>query len=210
LAVPYGLILAAGKYLFVALLYGFLIWAFRGLFDQMQAERQEARRLALTPTPAPGVIAPAPVAPTPAPTSAPTSLPAPVPPAPVAAVPAPVAAPAPPALQVVAAPLAGARAALIVRDAGETGLHIGQVFDLTAAVTIGRLADNGIVVQDKFASSHHAMIFLQAGQRILRDRKSTNGTLHNGQRVEGDVRLSHGDRIGIGTVAFEYRAPAGQ
>ncbi len=97
-------------------------------------------------------------------------------------------------------------AALVVTDAGQSDFQPGQALTLTAAVTIGRAADNGIVLHDRFCSQHHAMIFLQQGQRILRDRNSTNGTFHNGRPVAEDVILQGGDQITIGTVTFEYRS----
>lgn len=178
-----------GKYLFLALLYGFLIWAFRGLFAQLAAESRTASARARPP-----------VAPAPAPVLAP---PAPQAAAPVARAPVP---------RVVAAPRqpVQTRAALVVREAGQAGLAPGQVIELTAAVTLGRTEDNGIVLDDKYCSGHHAMIFLQGGQRILRDRNSTNGTFHNGQRLSEDVVLHHGDRLALGTVVFEYRAVPAQ
>ncbi|MHB8997842.1 MAG: FHA domain-containing protein [Armatimonadota bacterium] len=189
--VPFGLIMLVGKYLFLALVYGFLYWAFRGLFAQSALEAKSQPFAASQP-----VAVPAPLT-----VSVPMTVAAP------AAIPAPVAAPvmAPAAYDPTPLP-APARAALIVEDAGQSGLTSGQVIDLTAAVTIGRAEDNGIVIADKFCSTHHALLFLQGGQRILRDRNSTNGTLHNGQRVEQDVVLADGDTVTIGTVVLRYRA----
>ena len=101
---------------------------------------------------------------------------------------------------------AAVHAALVVLDPGQSPLPPGQVIELTAAATLGRAEDNGILVADRFCSSHHAMIFLQGGQRLLRDRDSTNGTFHNGRRISQDVVLHHGDRLGLGTAVFEYRS----
>jgi hypothetical protein len=182
-----------GKYVFLALIYGFLYWAFRGLFTQTALEARSQRPVG---APQPAAV-PAPILPPP-------------PPAPVAAV-APVVAGvepvAPPASSWAAEqPVAVLKPALLVDDPGQSGLAAGQVIELTAAVTMGRAEDNGLVINDKFCSSHHAMIFLQAGQRVLRDRASTNGTYHNGQKVEGDVILVDGDKVGVGSVVFTYRA----
>jgi hypothetical protein len=176
-----------GKYIFLALVYGFLYWAFRGLFAQSALEAQSQRPLS---APQPAAV-PAPLA-----VAAPVSAPAPVA-APVMA-PGPVFEPTPlPAAK---------KASMLVKDAGQSALKTGQVIELTAAVTIGRAEDNGIVIGDKFCSTHHALLFLQGGQRILRDHNSTNGTYHNGQRVEGDVALADGDTVAIGTVVLEYHA----
>lgn len=99
-----------------------------------------------------------------------------------------------------------ATAQLIVHDRGDSGLQNGQIFALTAAVTIGRSAENAIVIGDRFASSRHALIFLKDGQRILRDRGSTNGTFCNGRRVHDDIVLAEGDMLRIGTATLVYSA----
>lgn len=183
----FGLIMLAGKYLFLGLLYVFLYWGFRGLFERMTEEAGPRQPAVAGAVP---VLQPA-IAPAPAGVGS------------VAAaqgsgrdarVAVPVAAPVPTA------------ATLVVQDAGQSDLKAGQTITLTAAVTIGRADDNGLVVHDKFCSQHHAMVFLQHGQRLLRDRNSTNGTYHNGQRLIQDVVLQSGDRITVGTITFEYRA----
>ncbi|MEN6642669.1 MAG: FHA domain-containing protein [Armatimonadia bacterium] len=181
LGMAFGIIILFAKYLFLGLIYLFLYWAFKGLFAQMGTEPRRAPQVA-------AVAAPS-VAAAPQPTLVPP---------PAAAVPGalPAFEPAP----------ARTRAYLLVQDAGESSLSQGQTVELTAAVTIGRAEDNGVVVKDKFCSGHHALIFLQGGQRLLRDRGSTNGTFHNGERVTTDVALREGDRVGIGTAVFEYHA----
>lgn len=208
----FGPIMLVGKYVFLGLVYAFLYWAFRGLFAQTAQEAVVPR--ALAPSRPPVVPAPAVAAPA-------VAAPVLVPPAPVAAPPPaaallaaeePPALPADPALEEpplpgpLPAPVPLPRPALIVQEPGKSGLEAGQVIELTAAITIGRAEDNGLVVNDKFCSTHHAMIYLQRGQRQLRDRGSTNGTYHNGQLISDDVLLVDGDRIGIGTVVFSYRA----
>lgn len=189
--VPFGLIMLVGKYLFLALIYGFLYWAFRGLFTQTALEARSLRSVA---------------APQPAAVPAPVVAPPPAPVAPVMAAPPPAMETLPPLVMAAPAPAVLAKPALVVDDPGQSSLAAGQIIDLTAAVTIGRAEDNGVVIADKFCSSHHALIFLQSGQRLLRDRNSTNGTYHNGRQVEDDVVLADGDKLGIGSVVFTYRA----
>ena len=181
----FGLVTLVGKYLFLGLLYLFLYWAFRGLFERM-TEEASAR---------PGVAAGV------APALAPRMPAGPV----TSSATAPPGAVAPTMRQTAVSPVPTV-ANLVVLDPGQSELKAGQIINLTAAVTMGRADDNGLVVRDKFCSQHHAMIFLQQGQRLLRDRNSTNGTLHNGQRLIQDVVLKSGDRITVGTVTFEYRA----
>ena len=185
--VPIGLVMTVGKYVLVGLIYVFVLVVFRSLLREM------GHVPAAPPTAAPAPVPLRPTVPARRPTmrgpeASATAAAAPVMPLPLA--PAPVATQAAPALVVEAAP-----------DAGPA---VGMSFPLTAAVTLGRAAQNAIVLHDRYASSHHAIIFLQEGKRILRDRGSTNGTLHNGQRLEGDVELKPGDSVTIGTTVFRF------
>lgn len=209
LDVPFGLIMLVGKYAFLALVYVFLYWAFRGLFTQTALEAK-AIKPALAAQP-PTVAAP--VAPVVTPAPEPVYVPEPEPlvasepvlEAPVA--PLYVAEPEPePLVEPEPEPLPVVKPMLVVEEAGQSNLRTGENFDLTAAVTIGRAEDNALVLKDKFCSTHHALIFLKAGQRILRDRNSTNGTFHNGRRVTEDVLLNDGDLLGVGTVVLRYQA----
>jgi hypothetical protein len=85
---------------------------------------------------------------------------------------------------------------------------LGEEFHLLAAATIGRDPTNLVVLDDRFVSAHHALIFLKEGRRVLRDRGSTNGTFLNGRQIEEDAWLRNGDRLAIGTTVLEYREPA--
>ncbi len=189
---PYlGLVQLIGKYLFLAGMYIFLIWAFRELFRTLVFEQTAPRGSARA-----GAVA---RAATPA-----RSAPVPPPPVAVASPAAPVAPAAPPAL--VEPQPARSKPLLIVRDGGGSGLTAGTVFPITAAVTIGRSKENSIRISDRFTSGRHAIIFLKNGRRILRDRESTNGTTRNGKRIAGEVALNNGDLVGVGTVVLEYRS----
>lgn len=106
------------------------------------------------------------------------------------------------------APAAGAiepEGWLVVATGG--GLEPGTRFDAFGGVSIGRSSEADIRIDDRYASSIHARVYPAAGGFILEDMRSTNGTLLNGQVVEGEVVLSHGDRIGIGDteLIFEER-----
>jgi pSer/pThr/pTyr-binding forkhead associated (FHA) protein len=94
---------------------------------------------------------------------------------------------------------------LVVATGG--GLEPGTRFDAFGGVSIGRSSEADIRIDDRYASSIHARVYPAAGGFILEDMRSTNGTLLNGQVVEGEVVLSHGDRIGIGDteLIFEER-----
>jgi hypothetical protein len=72
-------------------------------------------------------------------------------------------------------------------------------------VTIGRLADCAIVIEDASASRRHAQIRRDGDVAVLIDLGSTNGTKLNGAPVR-QHRLENGDIITIGTTAFRFEA----
>ena len=76
-----------------------------------------------------------------------------------------------------------------------------------AVCSIGRSADNVIVIPAAEASRNHATIQRQTGNRcVLTDLRSRNGTNVNGRRIEEKV-LENGDRITIGTCELLYHGP---
>jgi predicted component of type VI protein secretion system len=78
------------------------------------------------------------------------------------------------------------------------GPERGQIFsDLPTPVTIGRVADNAVQLNDQRASRFHAKIQEDSGRLILTDLDSTNGTQVNGQPVQARV-MQPGDQLLIG------------
>ena len=75
---------------------------------------------------------------------------------------------------------------------------------MVAKITIGRGADYDVVVDNKLASRHHALIQKIKDTYFLKDEGSTNGTLLNGTSIPKDkyVKLSPGDRITIGNMTL--------
>ncbi len=94
---------------------------------------------------------------------------------------------------------------LVIRE----GAKWSDVFRLVPgqAVTIGRAPTNQIVLKDERCSRNHLEVFLSAGQWMLRDLDSRNGTLIGTQRVSGDWPLQPGDiiRIGKSQLVFVHR-----
>ena len=68
---------------------------------------------------------------------------------------------------------------------------------LTAPVTIGRLADNTIVIDNSAVSSHHVRVVREGPQFVVEDLQSTNGTFVNGEKIT-KRGLRHGDTILVG------------
>ena len=64
-------------------------------------------------------------------------------------------------------------------------------------VTIGRLEDNDITIDNLAVSRHHARIRIEHNTYILEDLKSMNGTFINNKRID-NCELNSGDHIIIG------------
>jgi pSer/pThr/pTyr-binding forkhead associated (FHA) protein len=90
----------------------------------------------------------------------------------------------------------------------EQGPEPEQTFALgNAPQTIGRSANNGIMINDAEISRRHAQITPQAGGYVLEDLGSTNGTFVNGIRLNQSITLNHGDSVEFGdTVRLRYWA----
>ena len=71
---------------------------------------------------------------------------------------------------------------------------------LVSKITIGRETSNDVVIDNKLASRHHAIIQKIKDDYFLKDMGSTNGTFLNGEKVPADkyVKLGHNDTITIG------------
>lgn len=74
-------------------------------------------------------------------------------------------------------------------------------------ITIGRSPEADVVVLDEKVSRVHCGIRLWDGEFFIKDLKSRNGTVVNGQRVEM-IRLNPGDRIRVGSTAFLFEQEA--
>jgi FHA domain-containing protein len=95
-------------------------------------------------------------------------------------------------------PAMGERGTLVLAD--------GRSVPLTQPeVTIGRLAECDVVVDDPGASRQHARIRRTDGGFELVDLGSTNGTLVNDGPIQEHV-LENGDRITIGQTVLEFRS----
>ena len=89
-----------------------------------------------------------------------------------------------------------------------SGPLAGQRFPIPPqGLTIGRLADNDIVLADEpMVSRHHAAIAVEQGRYVLYDRDSANGTWVNEQRIFRHV-LAPGDRIQVWQSLFAFTTP---
>ena len=78
-----------------------------------------------------------------------------------------------------------------------------------ATISVGRLQDNTLQIEDASVSSHHAELTLgDGGDYVLTDIGSTNGTLLNGKEMaEGEgQRLQAGDKVIFGNIETSYES----
>ena len=73
-------------------------------------------------------------------------------------------------------------------------------------VTIGRLSDCTIPLNDQNVSRRHAEIRPGRGAYVVADLGSTNGTMVNGTRIGGEQRLSDGDILSFGSTYVRFEA----
>ncbi|MEX1032892.1 MAG: FHA domain-containing protein [Cellvibrionaceae bacterium] len=82
------------------------------------------------------------------------------------------------------------------------GAAVGAV-ELTDFLTIGRGADNTIVLDDGTVSAQHATVKKQGDLYVMADCRSTNGIAFGGKRVDDHI-FAVGDVVTIGTHEFEF------
>ena len=93
-----------------------------------------------------------------------------------------------------------------VGERGTLMLAGGRSVPLTQPeVTIGRLPECDVVVEDPGASRQHARVRRTDGGFVLVDLGSTNGTLVNDVPIQ-EHELENGDRITIGETVLEFRS----
>src|SRR5580704_4033040 len=82
------------------------------------------------------------------------------------------------------------------------GAHLGEVHKLdgTPAI-IGRSDDADIRIADDGISREHIEVVGEHARVTVRDLGSTNGTFHNGRKID-EVELVDGDKISIGSTTI--------
>jgi len=177
--VELGLLLTIGKYLFVALLYAFIAVVFRLLILHIATAQRPVVQHGGQPAQRPVLKRDSGQAP-----QEPSQ-------------------PELEAKEAVAEPPQVAR--LLVVETSAANLSAGTSFPLSKSISIGRKSHNDLSLDDRYVSATHTLIVQQDNNFILRDYHSTNGTVHNGVRIQDDVALSDGDEITIGTTTFRYQ-----
>jgi hypothetical protein len=81
-------------------------------------------------------------------------------------------------------------------------------YDLGTSLTIGRLPDNTVIIDNPAVSGHHARVFWDGSHFIVEDLESTNGTFANDRRVLRH-QLKDGDTVLVGKHALVYDHTSG-
>ncbi len=90
---------------------------------------------------------------------------------------------------------------------GALVLPSGQRVDLSVGtVTIGRLPECTIAINDSNISRRHAEVRSSGNAYVVADLGSTNGTMVNGLKIAGEHRLAEGDIISIGSTHVRFEA----
>lgn len=92
---------------------------------------------------------------------------------------------------------------ILIREPGKNPQPYRFGLD-SGTVTLGRAADNDIVLSCGSISSHHASMERVRGGFSLLDNRSTNGMTYSGVKIE-QADLSNGQRLKLGDVEFEFQ-----
>lgn len=85
----------------------------------------------------------------------------------------------------------------------------GTILPLDAVATLGRDLGSSVVIDDPYASAHHALLTFRGRAWYVEDLGSTNGTQVNGAPIAGLTALAYGDEIRIGEVRLRLERGRG-
>lgn len=84
----------------------------------------------------------------------------------------------------------------------QTGRMLGRSYALTGATVVGRSQECQLRLEDSNLSRKHARLIPTNDGVVIEDLGSTNGSFHNGKRVQRAVAQA-GDEIGFDTLRFQ-------
>ena len=91
----------------------------------------------------------------------------------------------------------------------ENGPDAGLVREIPPeGLSIGRSAQNDLVLKDGMLSRRHCRITLQEGGPVVSDLATVNGTFVNGAQISADAALRPGDRIVVGETTLSIVDPS--
>jgi hypothetical protein len=87
------------------------------------------------------------------------------------------------------------------------GEKTGQMVRLERReITLGRSPDSDLIVDDEYASTHHAKLILINNDWLIQDLNSTNGTYLDGSRVGTPAVVNLNTPVRVGKTVFELRS----
>ena len=95
------------------------------------------------------------------------------------------------------------KASLTIVSAGRPELQ-GRRFVFGKEITIGRGADNDIVLPENFVSHHHLVIYQHQNLYMVKDLGSMNTAQVNGIPLVNQTYLRNGDQIQVGLVTLKF------
>jgi hypothetical protein len=96
-----------------------------------------------------------------------------------------------------------ARLVLEAGKAARTAVELGP-----GPCVVGRLASCELQVEDSQSSRKHFQLEPRGAGWAVVDLGSRNGTLLNEEKVEGEARVRHGDRLRVGDTVVRYESAA--
>lgn len=103
------------------------------------------------------------------------------------------------------APQARGKKKAVSKAAVIEGDKKGRSISLPEELIIGRADKCHLVLDDTYVSQMHARIFSKAGNYMVEDMGSTNGTYLNRRRITSATELQRGDHVKIGKTVLEMR-----
>ena len=91
----------------------------------------------------------------------------------------------------------------IIQTGVNSTLENGSVVPIRGITTIGRRAENTIVLTVPFVSGSHAKIYTKNNNLYVEDLNSTNGVYVNNEKINEKVKLIADDEIKIGSAIFK-------
>jgi adenylate cyclase len=85
------------------------------------------------------------------------------------------------------------------------GVPPDGVYSIGGKARIGRSETSEIVLADPSVSREHAVVEIRAGEPVVRDLGSTNGTFVNGRRVRAQS-LRDGDELVFGSTKMRFES----
>ena len=91
----------------------------------------------------------------------------------------------------------------VIQTGVNSTLEQGAVVPIRGIITLGRKAENTIVLTEPFVSGNHARIYAKNNNLYVEDLNSTNGVYVNNERIEEKYKLIADDEVKIGSAIFK-------